>query len=227
MISPILANVYLHYVLDLWFEKAVHKWCKGEAHIIRYADDFICCFEHESEAKAFYAMLIERLKKFNLEIAEDKTRILAFGRKAMSDNDVNGSGKLGTFDFLGFTHYCGKSQNGNFRVKRKTSRKKLRASLTRLKEWLQKNRTIPAKELMKTLNRKLQGYYNYYGVTDNIGMLEEFVDQTRKILFKWLNRRSQKRSFDWETFNKSFLRRYPLVRPRIKVNLIYWLPLKA
>jgi len=227
VVSPILANVYLHYVLDLWFEKAVRKWCKGEAYIIRYADDFICCFEHESEARAFYAMLIERLKKFNLEIAEDKTRILAFGRKAMSDNNENGPGKLGTFDFLGFTHYCGKSQNGNFRVKRKTSRKKLRASLTRLKDWLRKNRTIPAKELMKALNRKLQGYYNYYGVTDNIGMLEEFVHQNSKILYKWLNRRSQKKSFNWRTFNTSFLRRYPLAKPKIKMNLIYWLPLKA
>ncbi len=104
-----LANVYLHYMLDLWFEKAVRKWCKGEAYTIRYADDFICCFEYESEARAFYGMLIERLKKFNLEIAEDKTRILALGRKAMNDNNKNGSGKPGTFDFLGFTHYCGKS----------------------------------------------------------------------------------------------------------------------
>lgn len=227
VISPILANVYLHYVLDLWFEKAIRKWCKGEAHIIRYADDFICCFEHEREAKAFYTMLIERLKQFNLEIAEDKTRILAFGRKALKDSEENGRGKPGTFDFLGFTHYCGKSQKGNFRVKRKTSRKKLRANLTRLQDWLRKNRTVVAKELMKALNRKLQGYYNYYGVTDNSRRLEEYVYQVTRILYKWLNRRSQKKSFNWETFTKNFLRQYPLAKPRIKVNLIYWLPLKA
>lgn len=227
VISPILANVYLHYALDLWFEKAVRKWCKGEAYIIRYADDFICCFEYENEARAFYTMLIERLKKFNLEIAGDKTRILAFGRKALKDSEENGSGKPETFDFLGFTHYCGKSQSGNFRVKRKTSRKKLRASLIKLKEWLRKNRTMSTKELMKAMNRKLRGYYNYYGVTDNIGMLEEFVHRASKILFKWLNRRSQKKSFNWKTFNTRFLRRYPLVKSKIKVNLIYWLPLKA
>ena len=126
VISPILANVYLHYVLDLWFEEVVRKQCKGQAYIVRYADDFVCCFQYESEAKAFYEALIKRLRKFNLEISEDKTNILPFGRFAEKDCKRKWGKKPSTFDFLGFTHYCGKSKKGNFRVKRKSSRKKVR-----------------------------------------------------------------------------------------------------
>lgn len=132
-ISPILANIYLHYVLDLWFTRIVKKWCRGEAYLIRYCDDFVCCFEYEEEAKAFYEALKGRLGKFNLEIAEDKTRIIAFGRNATKKSDKR---KPDTFDFLGFTHYCGKSKQGYFRVKRKTSRKKYQASILRCKEWI-------------------------------------------------------------------------------------------
>lgn len=129
VISPVLANIYLHYVLDLWFEKRVRKQCKGQAFIVRYADDFVCCFQSKSEAQQFFQSLKWRLKKFNLKIAEDKTKIIPFGKFAEKDAERKGNRKPATFDFLGFTHYCGKSKQGKFRVKRKTSRKKVQGKL--------------------------------------------------------------------------------------------------
>jgi hypothetical protein len=143
-VSPILANIYLYYALDLWFHLVVRKSCKGKAFMVRYADDFVCCFQYEEDARAFYQALIPRLGKFNLEVADEKTRIFAFGRKAEEAKRRQGGGKPDTFDFLGFTHYCSKGRKGQFRVKRKTSAKKFRASLLRCKLWLQKNRTLPA-----------------------------------------------------------------------------------
>ncbi len=214
-ISPILANVYLHYVLDLWFEKIVKKWCRGEAYLIRYCDDFVCCFEYEAEAKKFYEALKGRLGKFNLEIAEDKTRIIAFGRNAAKKSD---KGKPDTFDFPGFTHYCSKSKRGYFRVKRKTSRKKYQASILRCKEWIKHNRHMPVKELMKALRIKLNGYYRYYGITDNSNALYQYRREVNKLLYKWLNRRSQRKSFEWDKFKK-LLTKYPLPLPRIYVNI--------
>ncbi|MGN1156287.1 MAG: group II intron reverse transcriptase/maturase, partial [Agathobacter sp.] len=139
VISPILANVYLHYVLDLWFEKVVRKQCEGQAYMVRYADDFVCCFQHKREAIQFYESLKLRLKKFNLEIAEDKTKVIPFGRFAENNAKRTGNGKPATFDFLGFTHYCGKSKQGKFRVKRKSSRKKVQGKLKESKEWLKSN----------------------------------------------------------------------------------------
>jgi group II intron reverse transcriptase/maturase len=136
LISPILGNIYLHYVLDLWFEKVVRKRCSGDAYMVRYADDSVFCFQYEHEAKAFYEGLKQRLAKFNLEIAEDKTKIIEFGRFAESNRKRAGKGKPETFDFLGFTHYCSRSAKGYFRVKRRTSRKKYNASLKRVKAWL-------------------------------------------------------------------------------------------
>jgi RNA-directed DNA polymerase len=221
VISPILANVYLHYVLDLWFEKRVRRQSKGEAHLIRYADDFVCCFEYKEDAEAFHTALVDRLKGFGLELAEDKTRIIAFGRHAEDESRKNSGGKPETFDFLGLTHYCSKSRRGWFRVKRRTSRKKFRASMQRCKEWLRKNRNKPAKELMATLRAKLIGYYRYYGVTDNSKMLNNYLYQVKRLLYKWLNRRSQKRSFDWEAFENRFLKLSPLPKPRIYVSLYY------
>jgi RNA-directed DNA polymerase len=214
-ISPILANVYLHYVLDLWFEKIVKKWCRGEAYLIRYCDDFVCCFEYEAEAKEFYEALKGRLGKFNLEIAEDKTRIIRFGRDVIKETD---KGKPDTFDFLGFTHYCSKSKRGYFRVKRKTSRKKYQASILRCKEWIKRNRHMPVKELMKALRVKLIGYYHYYGITDNSNALYRYMREVNKLLYKWLNRRSQRKSFAWDKF-ENLLVKYPLPLPRIYVNI--------
>ena len=214
IISPILANVYLHYVLDLWFEKAVRKHCKGQAYIVRYADDFVCCFQYQSDAQFFYSNLIKRLEKFNLEVAEDKTKIISFGRFA----ERNGQGKPPTFDFLGFTHYCSKGRNGNFRVKRRSSHKKVNAKLKNHKEWLKSHRTVDIQIIMDRLKRSLHGYYNYYCITDNLQAVENFLYRVKQTLFKWMNRRSQRKSFSWDKFNL-FLKKYPLPRPHTKVNI--------
>lgn len=212
VISPVLANVYLHYVLDLWFEKAVRRSCRGEAYMVRYADDFVCCFEREGEARAFLQALKQRLGAFGLELAEGKTRIIAFGRRVGKGPD-----KPDTFDFLGFTHYCGTSRSGGFRVKRKTSGKKYRASLHKCQAWLRKNRHMKATELIGKLQRKLSGYYRYYGITDNIEMVRSFHYEVQKLLFKWLNRRSQRRSLTWQEYDKYIAKCLP--RPKIWVNI--------
>ncbi|MFS0781468.1 group II intron reverse transcriptase/maturase [Bacillus sp. 1P06AnD] len=218
VISPILANVYLHYVLDLWFEKVVRKQCEGQAYIVRYADDFVCCFQHKREAQQFYQSLIKRLKKFNLEIAEDKTKIIPFGRFADNNAKRSGNGKPATFDFLGFTHYCGRSKQGKFRVKRKSSRKKVQGKLKESKEWLKANRNKDIHIIMDRFKRSLIGYYNYYCITDNTQTVNGFKEKIESLLFKWLNRRSQRKSFTWDKF-RLFLQRFPLPSPRIKVNI--------
>ncbi|WHY75287.1 group II intron reverse transcriptase/maturase [Neobacillus sp. WH10] len=218
VISPILANVYLHYVLDLWFEKRVRKQCNGQAYIVRYADDFVCCFQYKSEAEQFFHSLKLRLKKFNLEIAEDKTKIIPFGKFAEKNANQQGRSKPATFDFLGFTHYCGKSKQGNFRVKRKSSRKKVKGKLKETKEWLRNNRNKDIHMIMDRFKRSLIGYYNYYCITDNTPNVNNFKDKIENLLFKWLNRRSQRKSFTWDKF-KLFLNKYPLPLPRIKVSI--------
>lgn len=218
IISPILANVYLHYVLDLWFEKVVKKLCQGEAYLVRYADDFVCCFQNEGDAERFYANLQERLKKFKLEIAEEKTRIIAFGRFAKKKCQKEGGNKPNTFDFLGFTHYCSKSKSGRFRVKRKTSQKKYRSSLLRCKTWLRNHLNYPTGYVMEMLYLKMQGNYRYYGITDNSRALGNFRDQVRRMLFKWFNRRSQRKSMNWDKYLQ-FLTRNPLPRVKIYVNM--------
>jgi len=210
LISPILANVYLHYVLDLWFENHVKKRCKGQAYLVRYADDFVCCFQKQEDAKKFYQALKLRLKKFNLEIAEDKTKIIPFGRFV--------KGNSPTFDFLGFTHYCGKSKKGQFRVKRKTSKKKMYSKLKANKEWLKANRHRNMEDIVNRLRRSLQGYYNYYCITDNITVVVKFHDEIIRQFFKWMNRRSQRKSFTWEKY-ELFLKKFPLPKPKIKVNI--------
>jgi len=149
-------------VLDLWFEKIVRRNCKGEAYMVRYADDSVFCFQYEEDAKKFYEEFIIRLGKFILEIAEEKTKIIEL--KKNYDYDDKGDN---SFDFLGFTHYVGTDMNGRKRVKRKTSKKKYKASLLRCKEWLMKNRTTPIKQFMKIIKAKIQGHCNYYGMTDN------------------------------------------------------------
>lgn len=220
VVSPVLANIYLHYVIDLWFEKCIRRQSQGAAFMVRYADDNVFCFENKGEAIAFYKILPERLNKFGLEISAEKSKIIAFGRKAgkKDDDDAPGSGKPETFDFLGFKHYCSISRNGRFRVKRKTSSKKFRASLLRFKQWIQGNRHMLTEKLMNKLRRKLQGYYRYYGITDNSPMLRRFFDEVKRHLFKNLNRRSQKRSHNWSNFPK-LLVKYRLPKPKIYVNI--------
>lgn len=218
VISPILANVYLHYVLDLWFEKIVKKRCKGEAYIIRYADDFVCCFQYLEEAELFYLSLGKRLKEFGLMIAENKSKIIEFGRFAEENRSKRGDGKPDTFDFLGFTHYCSKSKNGWFRVKRKTSKKKQRTKIAKMKIWLKDRMHEPLADTIKTLNKKLIGHYNYYGITDNSRSIWAFYYATLKQLFKTLRRRTQKHKINWDKFNV-ILKYLPLAQPSIRVSV--------
>lgn len=219
LISPILANVYLHYVLDLWFERHVKKMCKGQAYLVRYADDFVCCFQNSEDAKEFYQALKLRLKKFNLEIAEEKTKIIPFGRFAETNHKRKGNkGNPSTFDFLGFTHYCGKSKKGKFRVKRKTNKKKMNSKLKTSKEWMKANRHLDMEDIVSRLRRSLQGYYNYYCITDNSTAVVKFHDEIVRQFFKWMNRRSQRKSFTWEKF-QLFLKKFQLPKPKVKVNI--------
>lgn len=217
LISPILANIYLHYVIDLWFEKVVRKRSKGEAYIVRYADDFVCCFQYRDDAERFYAELVERLEKFKLEVAGEKSRIIEFGRFAEANAEKTGR-RVDTFDFLGFTHYCGKSTKGKFRVKRVTSKKKMKSKLKKIKQWLGENLSKPIPQVIKELNVKLNGHYNYYGITDNTPGIKKFAYVTRRALYRHINRRRQGKPCDFLKFEK-LMKRYPLAIPRIRVSI--------
>lgn len=216
-ISPIIANIYMHYMLALWFYKVVKPNCKGNCSITIYADDFVACFQHKEDIEKFDMLIKERLKQFGLELEPEKTRMLQFGKYAEENAKRNGR-KPETFNFLGFTHYCSKSNGGWFRVKRKTSRKKYRLKVKTFEAWLIKNRTIPLKQLMKQVNIKLVGHYKYYGITDNIKMLRRFLNEVEKMLYKWLNRRSQRNSYNFNKF-KQMLTYYPLAKPKIYISI--------
>lgn len=210
LISPILANVYLHYVLDLWFEKIIKIQCKGKAFLIRYADDFVCCFQYKSEAERFYKALKERINQFDLELAEDKSKIIPFGRNTKSKE---------TFDFLGFTHRNGKSRKGLYKLIHHTSGKKSRAKKENVKQWLRQNVYIyPVPYLIKKLNTKLIGMYRYYGISDNIQWMIKFRQYVRYELKKWLSRRSQRGNITWEKYNK-ILQYNPIATPKIYHSL--------
>jgi group II intron reverse transcriptase/maturase len=217
-LSPILANVYLHYALDVWFEKVYRKSCKGKAKQIRYADDFVACFQNREDAMRYRAELEARLKKFGLELEPTKTKVLEFG--ASAERNARGRGeKPETFEFLGFTHYCSRDRTGKrYRMKRVTSGKKNRAKLVAFKEWIKHERDRPLQWIMEQVAGKLRGHYRYYGVSDNSRGLERFTRGVQRILYKWLNRRSQRRSYRWEEFLE-MLDRFKLPKARIRVNL--------
>lgn len=218
VVSPLLANVYLHYSLDLWYARVFSRSCAGRSRLIRYADDCVVCFQRESDARRFRADLEERLGRFGLEVAAEKTKVLEFGPLAESKARRRGE-KAQTFDFLGLTHYCSRTRNGRrFRMKRLTSRKKFKAKLLALKEWLKANRTSPVPELMKTVVAKVRGHIAYYGVTDNSHGIGRYVHAVRLLLFKWLDRRGKRGSMTLEKF-RQFLNKFPLPRPLILVNL--------
>jgi group II intron reverse transcriptase/maturase len=205
IISPILANVYLHYALDLWFEKVFLRSCQGEAFLIRYADDFVCGFGRGEEAQRFYSELEERLLKFGLEVAAEKTRVIPFSRYRRGET---------SFDFLGFEFRWGTDRKGQARLKRRTARKKFRGSVERVAAWCKQNRHLRVKEQFRRLNAKLRGYYNYYGVNGNYASLNEFYHLLQRLHLKWLNRRSQRPSYNWEGYYA--LRQYfALEQPRI------------
>jgi len=199
ILSPLLSNVYLHYTLDLWFERRYKKSCRGEAYLFRYADDFVACFQYRNEAERFMNDLKERLEEFQLELEDSKTRLLQFGRFALQDAAQAG-GKPATFDFLGFTHGCGQTRQGSFKVQRRTSTKKFRGKLRDLKNWIKANRTQKTHVLLRGAKVRLQGWLNYYAITDNYRSCEAFRSQFQRLLFKWLNRRSQRNSYTLPEF---------------------------
>lgn len=213
-ISPLLANIYLHYVFDLW----AHAWRKrhadGEVYIVRYADDLVVGFQFERDARAFRAALAERLAKFNLELHPDKTRILRFGRYARKDSHKDGRKRPGTFDFLGFTHYCGKDRYGKFKVGRRTSKKKRKAKYAAVKQELRRRTHHPVREVWDWLNRLLKGHYAYYGVPGNYAALEQFRKRVMHAWRKRLERRSQRARWRKRRW-KAFWDRFAPVRPRI------------
>lgn len=201
VLSALLSNVYLHYALDLWVERRFRKTCRGEIHFYRYADDFLACFQYRGEALGFLRALKARLAQFHLRVEPSKTQLIEFGRFAEANAHQRG-GKPATFDFLGFTHYCGRTRQGSFKVKRRTSRKKRQTKLKEFKQWLKRERNqLRTGELLKKSKLRLQGHLNYYAITDNGPSCESFRTQMQRILFRWLNRRSQRRSYTWEQFN--------------------------
>lgn len=208
LISPVLANVYLHYVLDLWFEKGIKPKLKGEAYLVRYCDDFIIMFQYENEAQTVYELLKERLKKFNLELAEDKTRILPFGRF---------KGNKESFDFLGFTHYNSKTRTGKYTIQHKISKKKKKAKKQAIKQWLKENMHENLVDVIERLNRKLVGMYAYYGINGMFNDLLGLYKYAKYGLYKVMSRRSQKK-IRKDKYNV-ILERIPIAKPKIYVQI--------
>jgi len=212
-ISPLLANVYLHYVLDKWFEDEVTPRLKGEAYEIRFADDAILCFEHKEDAEKVKEALSKRFGKFGLALHPEKTRLVEFGRNAEGNAKRQGN-KPSTFDFLGLTHICARSRRGKFTVHVRTMRKRLRRSLTAVAQWCQEHRHEEVGQQQKTLNAKLRGHYQYYGRPTNFRSLRQFYRGVRRVWRKWLNRRTRGRWLTWEKY-LDLLRRHPLSPTRI------------
>jgi RNA-directed DNA polymerase len=208
VISPLLANIYLHEVLDVWFEREVRPRLKGRAELIRFADDFVIVFSSEDDAHRMREVLPKRLERFGLTIHDTKTQLVDFRRPG------GGGSEAEVFDFLGFTHYWGKSRKGKWVVKRKTAKKKLKQAMRRVYIWCKRNRHKPVKEQWQTLSRKLHGHYGYYGITFNMRGVKSFYEQAKRSWCKWLNRRSRSKDMPWERFNR-LLKRYPLPAPRI------------
>ena len=215
IISPILANVYLHYVLDLWFEKQEKKQIQGYTQLIRYADDFIIGVQHAHEARQILTDIEKRLQKFGLTLSVEKTGIKEFGRFAKENQIKRGKRKPETFDFLGFTHYCTNTRDGRFMVSVKTSQKKMNKSIMAMDLWLKGIRSHKQlKEIWPSLKSKLQGHYNYYGVSGNIEDIKYYYHKTQKLIFRWMNRRSQKATWNNEGF-KAYLSQHALPEPKL------------
>jgi len=212
-ISPLLANIYLHFILDQWFVEEVKPRLKGEAYEIRFADDAILCFEHKEDAEKVLGVLPKRFAKYGLTLHPEKTRLVEFGRNARRNARRQGK-KPATFDFLGLTHICARSRKGKFSVHVKTMAKRLRRGLKAIAEWCQEHRHDPVDQQQKTLNAKLRGHYQYYGRPTNYRSIRQFYRVVQCIWRKWLSRRTRGRGLTWERFN-AILRQYPLLPPRI------------
>jgi RNA-directed DNA polymerase len=218
VISPILANVYLHYVLDEWFEQAVKPRLRGQAFLVRYADDFVIGFTDGQDARRVMEVLPKRFGKYGLTLHPEKTRLVPFDRPPRADNPPGGA-KPETFDFLGFTHYWGRSWRGYWVVKRKTMSTRLSRSLRALSDWCRSHRHLPVREQHAHLTWKMRGHYAYYGLTGNGASLTQFWEAAKRIWKKWLGRRSQRAYFDWPRFVR-LLERYPLPLP-VVVHSVY------
>lgn len=216
--SPVIANIYMHYVLVWWFKDKIQPNLQGFSGLVVYADDFVCCFQYKAEAEQFYKRLSRRMENFGLELEESKSRLIEFGRYAEESRKHRGERKPDTFTFLGFTHYCSHSKSGNFRVKRKTSKKKFAKKCKEVHRLISSIRHWTLRLIIGKLNQILVGYYHYYGITDNFRAIDSFRYRVERSLFYWLNRRSQKVSYTWKAFG-DMLKVYPLARPQIYVSI--------
>jgi RNA-directed DNA polymerase len=221
VISPMLANVYLHYVLDTWFEQDVKPRLRGKAHLIRFADDFVLLFTHESDARRVMEVLPKRFGKYGLTVHPEKTRLVPFYRPSSGKDDRTGEPPTGpgTFDLLGFTHYWGKTWRGGWAVKWKTMAKRLTRAVRNIAQWCRKHRHLPVREQHAKLSQKVRGHYAYYGVTGNARSLANFLCAVQRVWRKWLNCRNSRREMVWERFQR-LLERYPLPPVRI-VHSVY------
>jgi group II intron reverse transcriptase/maturase len=222
VISPLLANIYLHYVLDEWFEKQVKPVMRGKCHLIRFADDAVLIFEQKYDADRVMAVISKRFEKYGLTIHPEKTRLVDFRApnhyERRRNGQPSGADRCGdrpdSFDLLGFTHYWGKSQKGAWVVKRKTMKSRLARSVKRIGQWCQSHRHWPVKGQWEKLCAKIRGHYAYYGITGNNASLGMFLQMVKYRWQKWLTRRNRKRSLNWEAFER-LLKRYPLPNPKI------------
>ena len=211
LVSPVLANIYLHYVLDLWFEKRYAKLCIGKAYLVRFADDYLACFQCEEDAKRFLLEMKLRLAEFDLEVEPSKTMLLRFGSTAQRNCHKDGLNKPKTFNFLGFTHHVAKSRKGHFVLGRRTQRKRFQNKLKGLSKRLRELRVEGGKAMMSYFMQHLDGHIQYYGVSGNYGSVKRYVYYAENYLYKWLNRRSQRRSISWDRF-MIVLKAYPKAR---------------
>ena len=212
-ISPLLANIYLHHVLDEWFEEVVKPRLRGEAHEIRFADDAVLCFQYREDAEKVLSVLTKRFAKYGLTLHPEKTRLVEFGREAEEHAKRQGK-KPSTFDFLGLTHICARSRRGKFTVHVRTMRKRLRRGLKAVAQWCQGHMHDPVDEQQKALNAKLRGHYQYYGRPTNYRGIRKFYRKVRHIWRTWLSRRTRGARMTWETY-EGLLRQLPLLPPRI------------
>jgi len=224
ILSPMLANIFLHYVLDTWFETTVKSHVKGFCEIVRYADDFVCVVRYIDDARRIKQGLENRFNKYGLRIHPTKSRNISFGRFERKNAEAQNR-RTNTFDFLGFTHYCDNSRKGNFKIGRKTSRKKYIAKCKEMNAWLKAIRNqVKTKDWWKILIAKLRGHFQYYGVSENYNGIVRFYKFTIKMVRKGMNRRSQKRKMSWDRFTK-YLEHYPLPKPKI-VHSFYVSPVR-
>ena len=220
MLSPILANAYLHEVLDTWFEQTVKPRLKGRASLIRYADDAVLVFEREGDARRVLDVLPKRFGKYGLTLHPEKTRLVPFQGLRPGAPPGPREERPGTFDFLGFTHYWGRTLKGNWTVKRKTAKDRFRRSLKAIAEWCRVHRHRSLPEQWAALTAKLRGHFAYYGITGNSRSIGSFRHHARRVWHKWLSRRSGKARIPWERFGE-LERRYPLPSARLnRVRLV-------